>query len=58
VFVKLVYVCSLVRGDIKENLKKANRYCAYVVGCGHIPISDGGRDEAELDDALDEDVEQ
>jgi Txe/YoeB family toxin of Txe-Axe toxin-antitoxin module len=36
---KLVYVCSPVRGDVDENLKKANRYCEYVSGCGHIPIA-------------------
>ena len=33
-----MYVASPVRGDIEENLKKANRYCEYVAGCGHIPI--------------------
>jgi len=36
---KLVYVCSPVRGDVEKNLKKANRYCEYVAGCGHIPIA-------------------
>jgi len=36
---KLVYVASPVRGDTEENLKKANRYCEYVAGCGHIPIA-------------------
>jgi len=35
---KLVYVASPVRGDVEENLKKANRYCEYIAGCGHIPI--------------------
>ena len=38
-YMKLVYVCSPVRGDTTENLKKANRYCEYVAGCGHIPIA-------------------
>ena len=36
---RLVYVASPVRGDIEENLKKANRYCEYVAGCGHIPLA-------------------
>jgi|GEM_PF-243245 len=36
---KLVYVCSPLRGDIDDNLKKANRYCEYVAGCGHIPLA-------------------
>jgi hypothetical protein len=36
---KLVYVVSPVRGDVEENLKKANRYCEYVAGCGHIPVA-------------------
>jgi len=36
---KLVYVVSPVRGDVEENLKKANRYCEYVAGCGHIPLA-------------------
>lgn len=36
---KLVYVASPVRGDIEENLKRANRYCEYVAGCGHIPVA-------------------
>jgi hypothetical protein len=36
---KLIYVASPVRGDVDENLKKANRYCAYVTDCGHIPLA-------------------
>jgi hypothetical protein len=36
---KLVYVASPVRGDVEENLEKANRFCEYVAGCGHIPIA-------------------
>jgi hypothetical protein len=39
IFIKLVYVCSPVRGDVEDNLKKANRYCEYVVCCGHIPLA-------------------
>ncbi|MCL2189178.1 MAG: DUF4406 domain-containing protein [Defluviitaleaceae bacterium] len=36
---KLIYVASPVRGDVEENLKKANRYSEYVMSCGHIPIA-------------------
>lgn len=36
---KLVYVASPVRGDMENNLKRANRYCEYVTGCGHIPLA-------------------
>lgn len=36
---KLVYVCSPVRGDIEGNLKKANKYCEYVASCNHIPVA-------------------
>lgn len=36
---KLVYVCSPVRGDIEGNLKKANKYCEYVASCNHIPLA-------------------
>jgi hypothetical protein len=36
---KLIYVCSPVRGDVEENLKKANRYCEYVASCNHIPLA-------------------
>ena len=28
-----------MRGDIEENLKKANRYCEYVTSCNHIPVA-------------------
>ena len=37
---KKIYVCSALRGDIEENIKKARRYCEYVVKeFGFIPIA-------------------
>ena len=35
---KLVYICSPLRGDTEENINRAARYCAYAAGCGVIPI--------------------
>lgn len=36
---KLVYICSPLRGAIEENIKKANRYCEYAAGCDTIPLA-------------------
>lgn len=36
---KLVYICSPLRGDMEANLKRAMRYNAYAAGCGVIPIA-------------------
>lgn len=36
---KLVYICSPLRGDIDANMKRALRYCTYAAGCGVIPIA-------------------
>lgn len=36
---KLVYICSPLRGDIEANVRRAARYCAYAAGCGVIPIA-------------------
>jgi len=36
---KLVYICSPLRGDMEANIKRASRYCAYAAGCGVIPIA-------------------
>lgn len=37
---KKIYVCSALCGDIEENIKKARRYCEYVVKeFGFIPIA-------------------
>lgn len=36
---KLVYVCSPLRGDMEGNIKRATQYSAYAAGCGVIPIA-------------------
>lgn len=36
---KLVYICSPLRGAIEENIKKAHRYCEYAAGCDVIPLA-------------------
>ena len=36
---KLVYICSPLRGDIQSNIKKANTYCAYAAEKGVIPLA-------------------
>ena len=38
-FMKMVYVCSPLRGDIERNLRRAVRYCEYAAGCGVIPLA-------------------
>lgn len=36
---KLIYVCSPLRGDIAGNVEKAKGYCKTVIEKGHIPIA-------------------
>lgn len=36
---KLVYICSPLRGDMEANKKRASLYCAYAESCGVIPIA-------------------
>lgn len=36
---KLVYICSPLRGDVEANVRRAARYSAYAAGCGVIPIA-------------------
>lgn len=36
---KLVYVCSPLRGDMEKNIEKAHGYCAYAADCGMIPLA-------------------
>lgn len=35
----LIYVASPLAGDIKENIKKANEHCRFVVANGAIPFA-------------------
>lgn len=36
---KFVYVCSPLRGDIENNIKKAHEYNNYVIECGFMPLA-------------------
>ncbi|TQI68566.1 DUF4406 domain-containing protein [Clostridium sp. KNHs216] len=36
---KMVYICSPLRGDIQENIKKAVSYCSYAAEQGVIPLA-------------------
>lgn len=36
---KLIYVCSPLRGDVEKNIKDAREYCKSVIAAGDIPIA-------------------
>lgn len=36
---KLVYICSPLKGDIKGNIEKAISYCAYAANIGVLPLA-------------------
>lgn len=36
---RLVYICSPLRGDMKANKKRADEYCAYAASCGVVPLA-------------------
>jgi hypothetical protein len=36
---KLVYICSPLHGDIKNNIRKADEYCVYALRQGVIPLA-------------------
>jgi len=36
---KLIYVCSPLKGDIENNVKKAIQHCRFVFLQGHIPYA-------------------
>jgi hypothetical protein len=54
--VKKIYVCSLLAGDIENNIEKAKGYARFVVKeCGAIPIAPHICFTKFLDDTLPED---
>lgn len=55
---KLVYICSPLRGEIEENIKKAHKYCEYAAGCDVIPLAPHTIFTAYLDDTIKEQREQ
>ncbi len=36
---RLVYICSPLRGDMEQNISRAHEYCAYAADCGVIPLA-------------------
>ncbi len=58
VFRPLVYICSPLAGDVKNNEERARKYCRFAVDSGFIPIAphiyftqfmnDGNPDERNL----------
>lgn len=36
---RLVYICSPLRGDMEANKKRADEYCAYAASCGVVPLA-------------------
>ena len=36
---KLVYICSPFCGEIDRNIKRAQEYCEYAIGCGVTPLA-------------------
>lgn len=36
---RLVYICSPLRGDMEKNIERAHEYCAYAAECGMIPLA-------------------
>jgi len=37
--IKLIYICSPLRGDIERNINRANGYCRFAVTQGVIPLA-------------------
>lgn len=55
---KLVYICSPLRGVVEENIKKANRYCEYAAGCDTVPLAPHAIFTAYLQDNIPEQREK
>ena len=55
---KLVYICSPLRGAIEENIKKANQYCEYAAGCDTVPLAPHAIFTAYLQDDIPEQREK
>lgn len=49
-----IYVCSPLRGDIEENIKRAKQYCKEITLSGNIPICPHVYFTQFLDDNIEE----
>ena len=55
---KVVYVCSPLKGDVETNIENAKKFCEYVMKeCGAIPIAPHIYFTQFLDDSIPEDRE-
>ena len=55
---KKIYVCSPLRGDIKNNIEMAKLYCTYIVReFGYIPVAPHIYFTQFLDDNIDSERE-
>lgn len=36
---KLIYICSPLRGDVERNIARANRYCRFASGQEVVPLA-------------------
>lgn len=49
---KKVYICSPLRGDIENNIKKANKYAKLVFSKGYLPLAPHAIFTQFLDDEI------
>lgn len=54
---KLVYICSPLRGDVERNIRKANGYCRFAATKSVVPIAPHAMFTGFLDDAIPEERE-
>lgn len=47
---KIIYVCSPLRGDIENNIKKVYKYCRLVLESGNYPVAPHAYGSNLLDD--------
>lgn len=49
---RLVYICSPLRGDIERNIRKANGYCRFAASKSVVPIAPHVMFTGFLDDTI------
>lgn len=54
---KLVYICSPLRGDVGRNIRKANGYCRFAATKSVVPIAPHAMFTGFLDDTIPEERE-
>lgn len=51
---KIVYICSPLRGDVERNIRKANGYCLFAAKQAAVPIAPHVMFTGFLDDGIPE----